>query len=70
MDDMDWSDFDNINFLKAEILILNFSSDKYVLPPFLVIINNIISPAVLHNFSVFCQFVKTKESLTRENSRP
>ena len=58
---MDWSDFD-MDFPKAEILILNFSSDKYVLPPFitkmsklrvLVIINNGMSPAVLNDFSIF-----------------
>ncbi|XP_009108808.1 probable disease resistance protein At4g33300 [Brassica rapa] len=61
MDEMGWSDFE-MDFPKAEILILNFSSDKYVLPPFitkmsklrvLVIINNGMSPAVLHDFSIF-----------------
>lgn len=68
MDDMDWSDFD-MEFPKAEILILNFSSDKYVLPPFitkmsrlrvLVIINNGMSPAVLHDFSIFANLSKLR----------
>ncbi|KAJ0251995.1 Powdery mildew resistance protein [Hirschfeldia incana] len=68
MDDMDWSDFDR-DFPKAEILILNFSSDKYVLPPFLtkmsrlrflVIINNGMSPAVLHDFSMFANLSKLR----------
>uniref|UniRef100_A0A1J3G2V7 Putative disease resistance protein n=1 Tax=Noccaea caerulescens TaxID=107243 RepID=A0A1J3G2V7_NOCCA len=68
MDEMDWSDFD-MAFPKAEILILNFSSDKYVLPPFitkmsrlrvLVIINNGMSPAVLHDFSIFANLSKLR----------
>ncbi|KAF3529291.1 hypothetical protein DY000_02036691 [Brassica cretica] len=68
MGDMHWSNFD-MDFPKAEILILNFSSDKYVLPPFLskmirlrflVIINNGMSPAVLHNLSVFANLSKLK----------
>ncbi|KFK29941.1 nbs-lrr resistance protein [Arabis alpina] len=68
MDEMDWSDFD-LEFPKAEILILNFSSDKYVLPPFiskmsrlrvLVIINNGMSHAVLHDFSIFANLSKLK----------
>ncbi|XP_010526003.1 PREDICTED: probable disease resistance protein At4g33300 [Tarenaya hassleriana] len=59
MDEMDWFDME---FPKAEVLILNFSSDKYFLPPFiskmrklraLVIINNGMSPAVINDFSVF-----------------
>ncbi|CAN7069173.1 unnamed protein product [Brassica oleracea var. botrytis] len=68
MDDMDWSDFD-MDFPKAEILILNFSSDKYVLPPFLskmtrlkvlVIINNGMSPAILRDFSMFANLSKLR----------
>nr|BAJ33640.1 unnamed protein product [Eutrema halophilum] len=68
MDEMDWSDFD-MEFPKAEILILNFSSDKYVLPPFitkmsklrvLVIINNGMSPAVLDDFSIFANLSKLR----------
>lgn len=56
---MDWFDMD---LPKAEVLILNFSSDNYVLPPFiskmvklrvLVIINNRMSHARLHGFSIF-----------------
>ncbi|CAE6214278.1 unnamed protein product [Arabidopsis arenosa] len=58
MTEMDWFDMD---FPKAEVLILNFSSDNYVLPPFIakmgmlrvfVIINNGISPAHLHDFPI------------------
>ncbi|KAF8097061.1 hypothetical protein N665_0296s0042 [Sinapis alba] len=68
MDDMAWSDFD-MDFPKAEILMLNFSSDKYVLPPFLskmtrlkvlVIINNGMSPAILRDFSMFANLSKLK----------
>ncbi|CAL9241491.1 unnamed protein product [Arabidopsis halleri] len=58
MTEMDWFDMD---FPKAEVLILNFSSDNYVLPPFIakmgmlrvfVIVNNGISPAHLHDFPI------------------
>ncbi|CAG7886421.1 unnamed protein product [Brassica rapa] len=68
MDDMDWSDFD-MDFPKAEVLLLNFSSDKYVLPPFLskmtrlkvlVIINNGMSPAILRDFSMFANLSKLR----------
>ncbi|CAN8276134.1 unnamed protein product [Cochlearia groenlandica] len=68
MDEMDWSEFD-MEFPKAEILILNFSSDKYVLPPFiakmsrlrvLVVINNGMSPAVLHDFAIFANLSKLR----------
>ncbi|KAG7545243.1 P-loop containing nucleoside triphosphate hydrolase [Arabidopsis suecica] len=66
MNEMQWFDME---FPKAEILILNFSSDKYVLPPFitkmpqlrvLVIINNGMSPAVLHDFSIFANLSKLR----------
>ncbi|KAJ0251996.1 disease resistance protein [Hirschfeldia incana] len=68
IDDMGWSDFD-MDFPKAEVLLLNFSSDKYVLPPFLskmtrlkvlVIINNGMSPAVLRDFSMFANLSKLR----------
>jgi len=54
---------------KAEVLILNFSSDNYMLPPFiakmsklraLVIINNGMSPARLHDFSIFPNLAKLR----------
>ncbi|KAG7601180.1 NB-ARC [Arabidopsis thaliana x Arabidopsis arenosa] len=66
MTEMDWFDME---LPKAEVLILHFSSDKYVLPPFiakmgklraLVIINNGMSPARLHDFSNFTNLAKLK----------
>ncbi|XP_019094503.1 PREDICTED: disease resistance protein ADR1-like [Camelina sativa] len=66
MDEMDWFDMD---LPKAEVLILNFSSDNYVLPPFigkmvelrmLVIINNGMTPARLHGFSIFDNLAKLR----------
>ncbi|CAL9217242.1 unnamed protein product [Arabidopsis halleri] len=66
MDEMDWFD---MNLPKAEVLILNFSSDNYVLPPFigkmsrlrvLVIINNRMSTARLHGFSIFANLPKLR----------
>lgn len=51
-----------MDFPKAEVLILNFSSSDYFLPPFitnmprlraLILINNSTSHAVLHNLLVF-----------------
>ncbi|KAL5714866.1 DNA-binding transcription factor adr1 [Ranunculus cassubicifolius] len=62
MKEWDWFPMD---FPKAEVLILNFSSSEYYLPPFinkmpklraLVLINNGNSNAVLHNISVFSTF--------------
>ncbi|XP_059634464.1 probable disease resistance protein At4g33300 [Cornus florida] len=59
MREMDWVSMD---FPKAEVLILNFSSSEYFLPPFidnmpklraLILINYSNSNAVLHNVSVF-----------------
>ncbi|CAE6086602.1 unnamed protein product [Arabidopsis arenosa] len=64
--EMDWFDME---LPKAEVLILHFSSEKYVLPPFiakmgklraLVIINNGMSPARLHDFSIFTNLAKLK----------
>ncbi|EOA19982.1 hypothetical protein CARUB_v10000246mg [Capsella rubella] len=66
MTEMDWFDME---LPKAEVLILNFSSEKYVLPPFiarmgklraLVIINNGMSPARLHDFSIFTNMARLK----------
>ncbi|XP_010452374.1 PREDICTED: probable disease resistance protein At5g04720 [Camelina sativa] len=66
MTEMDWFDME---LPKAEVLILNFSSEKYVLPPFiarmgrlraLVIINNGMSPARLHDFSIFTNLAKLR----------
>ncbi|KAK1389381.1 Leucine Rich Repeat family protein, expressed [Heracleum sosnowskyi] len=59
MTEMDWF---SMEFPKAEVLIINFSSSEYALPHFienmpklraLVIINYSSSSAVLHNTSVF-----------------
>ncbi|KAG7943775.1 hypothetical protein I3843_15G060600 [Carya illinoinensis] len=59
MEEMDWISMD---FTVAEVLILNFSSNKYFLPPFinsmpklraLIIMNYSTSSAILDNFSVF-----------------
>ncbi|KAG8377655.1 hypothetical protein BUALT_Bualt08G0055500 [Buddleja alternifolia] len=59
MGEMDWLQMD---CPKTEVLILNFSSDEYFLPPFLenmpklralILINYSTSTAVLHNTSVF-----------------
>ncbi|EOA39703.1 hypothetical protein CARUB_v10008348mg [Capsella rubella] len=67
MDEMDWFDMD---LPKVEVLILNFSSDKYVLPPFiskmvnlrvLVIINNGMTPAHLqYGFSIFANLTNLR----------
>ncbi|KAI4336940.1 hypothetical protein L6164_015409 [Bauhinia variegata] len=59
MEEKDWS---KMEFPKAEVLIINFSSGEYFLPPFigrmpnlraLIIINYSALYASLHNFSVF-----------------
>lgn len=66
MDEMDWP---RMEFPKAEVLILNFSSDSYFLPPFienmpklraLIVINHSTSNAVLRNFSVFSSLTKLR----------
>ncbi|KAI4304522.1 hypothetical protein MLD38_040018 [Melastoma candidum] len=59
MEEMDWQQMD---FPKAEVLIINFSAEDYFLPPFidnmpnlraLIVINHGTTNAVLRNFSVF-----------------
>jgi Leucine-rich repeat (LRR) protein len=59
MREIDWFRMD---FPKAEVLILNFSSKEYFLPPFidnmpklraLIVINHSTTSAALENFSVF-----------------
>ncbi|MBA0745822.1 hypothetical protein Gogos_008381 [Gossypium gossypioides] len=59
MREMDWF---RMEFPKAEVLILNFSSNEYFLPPFiddmpklraLIVINYGTNEAILENFSVF-----------------
>lgn len=59
MREMDWL---RIQCPKAEVLVLNFSSNEYFLPPFLenmprlralILINYSTSTAILHNTSVF-----------------
>ncbi|VVB13236.1 unnamed protein product [Arabis nemorensis] len=66
MSTMEWFDME---LPKAEVLLLNFSADNYVLPPFigkmsklraLVIINNGMSPARLHDFSIFTNLAKLR----------
>ncbi|KAF8024261.1 hypothetical protein BT93_F1453 [Corymbia citriodora subsp. variegata] len=66
MNEMDWP---RMEFPKAEVLILNFSSDSYFLPPFLeympklralIVINHSTSNAVLRNFSVFSSLTKLR----------
>lgn len=56
------SDWCNLEFPKAEVLIINFTSSEYFLPPFinrmpklraLMVINHSTSYACLHNISVF-----------------
>lgn len=56
------SDWCNLEFPKAEVLIINFTSSEYFLPPFinrmpklraLMVINHSTSYARLHNISVF-----------------
>lgn len=66
MKEMDWCAMD---FPKAEVLILNFSSGEYFLPPFitnmgrlraLIIINSSTSHAVLLNLSVFANMANLR----------
>ncbi|KAL0728602.1 hypothetical protein Bca4012_024695 [Brassica carinata] len=66
MTETDWFDME---LPKAEVLILNFTSDKYVLPPFigkmrrlraLIIINNGISFAHLSDFPSFTSLAKLR----------
>ncbi|CAK9178603.1 unnamed protein product [Ilex paraguariensis] len=66
MREMDWF---SMEFPKAEVLILNFSSSEYFLPPFisdmpklraLILINYGNSTAVLHNSSVFADLTNLR----------
>ncbi|CAE5978346.1 unnamed protein product [Arabidopsis arenosa] len=66
MNEMDWIDME---FPKAEVLILNFSSDNYVLPPFiakmgklraLLVINNGMFHVRLEDFSSFTNLSKLR----------
>ncbi|GMJ08065.1 ADR1-like 1 [Hibiscus trionum] len=59
MREMDWF---RMEFPKAEVLVLNFSSTEYFLPPFiddmpklkvLIVINYGTTEAILQNFPVF-----------------
>lgn len=66
MREMDWF---RMEFPKAEVLVLNFSSNEYFLPPFidympklgyLVLINSSTSNAVLHNISFFANLTNLR----------
>ncbi|CAK9317191.1 unnamed protein product [Citrullus colocynthis] len=66
MKEMDWT---QMIFPEAEVLILNFSSSGYFLPPFLcnmpklralVVLNNNATHATLNNFSVFFSLVNLR----------
>ncbi|OWM80763.1 probable disease resistance protein At4g33300 [Punica granatum] len=66
MSEMDWP---RMELPKAEVLILNFASNEYFLPPFiedmpklraLIVINQGTSNAVLRNFSVFNSLVNLR----------
>ncbi|KAH8488109.1 hypothetical protein H0E87_023976 [Populus deltoides] len=66
MNEMDWFRMD---FPKAEVLILNFSANEFLLPPFiddmpklraLVMINYSTSNAIIGNFSVFSNLANLK----------
>lgn len=66
MKEMDWT---QMIFPEAEVLILNFSSSEYFLPPFicnmpklrtLVVLNNNATQATLSNFSVFPSLINLR----------
>ncbi|KAG6608499.1 putative disease resistance protein, partial [Cucurbita argyrosperma subsp. sororia] len=66
MKEMDWT---QMIFPETEVLILNFSSSEYFLPPFLcnmpklrtlVVLNNNAAHATLSNFSVFSSLTNLK----------
>ncbi|KAF5747073.1 disease resistance protein [Tripterygium wilfordii] len=66
MNEMDWC---RMEFPKAEVLILNFASKEYFLPPFiydmpklkaLIVINYSTFSSTLHNFSVFSDLANLK----------
>ncbi|XP_007017368.2 PREDICTED: probable disease resistance protein At4g33300 [Theobroma cacao] len=76
MREMDWF---RMEFPKAEVLILNFSSNEYFLPPFtddmpklraLVVINYGTSEATLQNFSVFTNLANLRSLWLEKVSVP
>ncbi|XP_057719313.1 probable disease resistance protein At4g33300 [Arachis stenosperma] len=76
MKEKDWC---NLEFPKAEVLIINFSSSEYFLPPFiqsmpnlktLIIINYSASYACLHNMSVFEKLTNLKSLWLEKVSTP
>ncbi|KAA8537699.1 hypothetical protein F0562_027311 [Nyssa sinensis] len=76
MGEMDWF---KMEFPNAEVLILNFSSNEYFLPPFidnmpklraLILINYSTSNAVLHNLSVFANLTNLRSLCFEKISFP
>ncbi|XP_021285367.1 probable disease resistance protein At4g33300 [Herrania umbratica] len=76
MREMDWF---RMEFPKAEVLILNFSSNEYFLPPFiddmpklraLIVINYGTSEATLQNFSVFTNLANLRSLWLEKVSVP
>lgn len=76
MREMDWF---RIEFPKAKVLILNFSSDEYFLPPFiddmprlraLIVINHGTTEATLKNFSVFTNLANLRSLWLEKVSVP
>jgi hypothetical protein len=76
MREMDWF---CMEFPKAEVLVLNFSSNEYFLPPFidympklrcLVLINSSTSNAVLHNISAFANLTNLRSLWFEKISLP
>ena len=76
MKEEDWC---NLEFPKAEVLIINFSSRQYFLPPFiermpnlraLIVINYSASYACLHNVSVFKNLTNLRSLWLEKVSTP
>ncbi|XWS14649.1 hypothetical protein CRYUN_Cryun35bG0027400 [Craigia yunnanensis] len=76
MREMDWF---RMEFPKAEVLILNFSSNEYFLPPFiddmpklraLIVINYGTTEATLQNFSVFTNLANLRSLWLEKVSVP
>ncbi|MBA0849724.1 hypothetical protein Goshw_019982 [Gossypium schwendimanii] len=76
MREMDWF---HMEFPKTEVLILNFCSDKYFLPPFiddmpklraLIVINHGTTEATLENFSVFTNLANLRSLWLEKVSVP
>ncbi|XP_027369137.1 probable disease resistance protein At4g33300 isoform X2 [Abrus precatorius] len=76
MTEMDWFELD---FPKTEVLIINFTSSEYFLPPFinrmpnlraLIIINYSTSYACLHNVSVFRNLTNLRSLWLEKVSTP